>query len=158
MKNSSACIGLAAFVSFIGAAVYAALFNVEILPSGNIFAVTGIIIVLTALTVLTVCTFCCRCSETQSFHHSAGCFGKTLVFAAVALLCVSALLLTLPVAVTMLYTAVLFLAVFLWKFTLILWGLCLVCAVPSRCYMDENSCSCANTAENSCYTANRYRY
>ena len=158
MKNSSACTALAAFVSFVGAAVYAALFNAEILPSGNIFAVTGIIIALTALTVLTVCTFCCRCSETQSFHHSAGCFGKTLVFAAVALLCVSALLLTLPAAVTMLYTAVLFLAVFFWKFTLILWGLCLVCAVPSRCYMDENSCNCANTAENSCYTANRYRY
>ena len=54
--------------------------------------------------------------------------------------------------------AVVFLAVFFWKFTLILWGLCLVYAVPSRCYMDENSCSCANTAENSCYTANNYRY
>ena len=158
MKNSSACTALAAFVSFVGAAVYAALFNAEILPSGNIFAVTGIIIALTVLTVLTVCTFCCRCSEIQSFHRSAGCFGKWLAVAAVALLCVSAFLLTLPAAVTMLYTAVLFLAVFFWKFTLILWGLCLVYAVPSRCYMDENSCSCANTAENSCYTANSYRY
>ena len=158
MKNSSACTALAAFVSFVGAAVYAALFNAEILPSGNIFAVTGIIIALTVLIVLTICTLCQKHKEMQCFHRSVGCFGKWLAVAAVALLCASALLLTLPVAVTMLYTAVLFLAVFFWKFTLILWGLCLVCAIPSRCYMDENSCSCANTTENSCYTANSYRY
>ncbi len=177
MKNSSMLTALAAFVAFVGAAVYAMLFSMEILPSGILFAITGIAVAIIVLILLTFSAAYCGCKAKHCLHNSLACFGKVLIFAAVVTLCVSVLLLVLPVTVTPFYSAVLFLTIFFWKFLLILWGLSLAVTIPCFCYIDQTDCSTANTSaaadtncannystgtnntySNSGYSKNRYNY
>ncbi|MBQ6895806.1 MAG: hypothetical protein IJN69_01175 [Oscillospiraceae bacterium] len=157
MKNSFMYTALAAFVAFIGAAVYAMLFLMELLPSGFLFALTGIAIAIIVLVLLTFSAAYCGCKAKHCLHNSLACFGKALIFAAVAALCISVLLLTLTSSVTPFYAAILFLTVFFWKFLLIIWGFSLAVAIPCYCYID-NVCSADTAAiENSCSTSNNYR-
>lgn len=156
MKNSSMYTALAAFLAFVGAAVYAVLFFFGFLPSGFLFAQTGVVIALTVLILLTLSAAYCGCRAKHCLHNSLACFGKVLIFAAVVTLCISVLLLTLPAEATPLYTTLLFLIVFFWKFLLIIWGFALAVSIPEYCYIDD-VCSHADTAAaNSNNTANNH--
>ncbi|MBQ9845906.1 MAG: hypothetical protein IJO54_07475 [Oscillospiraceae bacterium] len=147
MKNSSMYTALAAFIAFVGAAAYAVLFFMGFLPSGFLFAQTGITIAVIVLVLLTVSAAYCGCKAKHCLHNSIACFGKALIFAAVVTLCISVLLLILPAATTAFYTTVLFLTVFFWKFLLILWAFSLAVTIPCYCYIDD---SCPAASENGC--------
>ena len=157
MKNSFMYTALAAFIAFISAAVYAVLFFTGFLPSGFLFAQTGILIAIIVLALLTFSAAYCGCRAKHCLHNSLACFGKALIFAAVATLCLSVLLLILPAQAAAFYTTVLFLTVFFWKFLLIIWGLSLAVSIPCYCYIDD-ICSpdCTASTENSCSTAGKY--
>ena len=146
MKNSSMYTAVAAFLAFVGAAVYAVLFYLGYLPDGFLFAQTGVQVALTVLTLLTLAAAYCGCKAKHSLHGPFACFGKTVIFAAIVTLCVANLMLTLTTEVTVLYTLVLFVTIFFWKFLLILWGFMLAASLPAHCHMDESGCEAEATA------------
>ena len=172
MKNSYVYTALAAFIAFTGAAVYAVLFYLGFLPTGFLFAQTGAGISVIVLILLTLSAIYCKEKSVHCLHGSLACFGKTLIFAAVAALCISVLLQILPTEATPLYTFILFLTVFFWKFLLIIWAFSLAVSLPGHCHIDHTVCTSADTAENTaensctsnrrnntnCYTNSRYNY
>ena len=164
MKNSSMYTAVAAFLAFVGAAVYAVLFYLGYLPDGFLFAQTGVRVAIIVMTLLTLAAAYCGCKAKHCLHNSFACYGKAVIFAAVVTLCVSNLLLTLTTEPTVLYTLVLFVALFFWKFLLILWGFMLATSIPPYCWLDEHcgaeaTVSAETTTENtacgnSCNTNN----
>ena len=146
MKNSSMYTAVAAFLAFVGAAVYAVLFYLGYLPEGFLFAQTGVRVALTVLTLLTLAVAYCGCKTKHSLHSPFACFGKAVIFAAVVTLCVANLLLSLTSENLVLYTFVLFVTLFFWKFLLIMWGFMLAAGLPAHCHMDDNCCEAEATA------------
>ena len=146
MKNSSMYTAVAAFLAFVGAAVYAVLFYLGYLPDGFLFAQTGVRVAIIVMTLLTLAAAYCGCKAKHCLHNSFACYGKAVIFAAVVTLCVSNLLLTLTTEPTVLYTLVLFVALFFWKFLLILWGFMLATSIPQYCWLDETCGAEATTS------------
>lgn len=151
MKNSWIYTALAAFVAFVGAAVYAVLYFLGFLPAPTLLAQTGIAAALVVLALLAVCTLCC-CTVKQGLN-TLGCFGKVLTVAAIITLLLSALLLILPSSTAPLYILLLFLTVFWWKFTLIVWGLTISAALPKHCPLDKEDCCTTANNTNTAYCA-----
>lgn len=167
MKNNSLYIALAAVIAFIGAVVYAVLYYFGILPTATIIAVTGIIISLIVLSLLTFALIRWKSKNRYTLCTSLASLGKTVVFSAVVLLCISVLFLSLIPSTTALYIILLFVLVFFWKFLLILWGVLICFAIPdgnsshetaetSASSNDNGTSSCCN--ENGCGTYRRYNY
>lgn len=144
MKKNLICTTLAGFVSFMSAAVCAVLFLMGLLPSGSLFAQTGIFAALIILVLFAFTSAYARC-RTGCIVPSSVCSSDTAVISAAAL-CVSVLLLNLPAEATALYTFTLFLTVFFWKFMLIIFGFSLAVRLQGCCKSDRTSCGTEGNA------------
>lgn len=166
MKNNSMYITLAAVIAFIAAAAYAILFYFGILPPVTVFAATGIAISLIVLVLLTLARFLQRSNNSNKLHNSFAEYGRAVIFAAVVCLCVSVLALTIPAAISVLYTTILLLMVFFWKFLVITWGLLLCGTMPANndhcCHIHNEQCNDTDTTSNNSVcgycNSNKYNY
>ena len=146
MKNNSVYIAVAALIAAAGAAVYGVLFSLGIIPTAMPFAVSGVIISFAVLVMITFAAIKWKTKNRYALYTSFTILGKWLITAAIICFCVSVLVLSLSPAIIPLYTAILIILIFFWKFTLLLWGFILFGAVPSDC------CSTNEAAEAQTYT------
>lgn len=138
MKTNAVNTALAAFFAFAGAVGYIILYIAELLPGALFFAFAGI---LTVIIVLATVTFAISkyCKNTSCFYNALTNYGCALIWGGVICLCLSILLTAISTANATFYTAVLFVVILSWKFTIIMLALFLCSAVPYRCNNTVNT-------------------